>query len=131
MTSQLITSLEQAGEGSRELDQAVHEALGLPGQWSGPINPPRAPQGFWSGPHYTHHVDAALALAERVLPGWDWSVCRLEPNHGFAKNGLFYATVERLPDDWSPIFDASAKTPAIALCLAILRATNPKGQPNV
>lgn len=116
MIAELVSSLEQAGEGSRELDQAVHEALGLPGQWSGPINPPRAPQGVWSGPHYTHHVGDALALAARVLPGWG--------RHMMEHAHYWRAHVSAPGDEYTKDQTARASTPALALCIAILRATS-------
>lgn len=55
-------------------------------------------------------VDAALALAERVLPGWVWDV---------TSTGTSW--IMPASDD-DRHFMASAATPALALCIAILRA---------
>lgn len=56
MTPGLIERLEAAGEGSRELDRDVWQATG---GWDGVDAPPS----------FTTSLDAALALAERVLDG--------------------------------------------------------------
>jgi hypothetical protein len=78
----------------------------------------------------TTSLDAALALAERVLPGWDWSVSGVkEPIWGYNddREGPPRATLRRrgplVANEGLSI--AHASTPALALCLAILRASNP------
>lgn len=108
--SDLITRLEQAAEGSRELDMAIWDATG---GWS--VNNP---------PAYTTSLDDALALAERLRPCWSWSVGQ-NVHH---KYWLAYALVL---DDYRSSFQPTngmAKTPALALCLAILKA-NHKDKP--
>lgn len=85
--------------------------------------------------HYTTSLDAALALAERVLPGMcvenlgemrdsgrmtgHW-LCQLGPRG--PRRRLTEITVEalRAVADANPL--VSAPTPALALCIAILRA---------
>lgn len=57
-------------------------------------------------------VDAALALAERVLPGWRWSVVRTEPCEAYVWP----------PEQAYADIQAKAVTPALAICAAILRA---------
>ncbi len=62
---ELIAELEQAAEGSRELDIDIHKALG----WE--LAPPEAGCTWWNTngdtfngdtPHYTTSLDAALTL---------------------------------------------------------------------
>lgn len=60
-------------------------------------------------PRFTASLDAAIALVERVLPGWDYII-------GHTNGGLtIYAQV----GSREMYFGA---TPAIALCIALLRA---------
>lgn len=70
----LIEKLEGAEVGSRELDADVALQVG----WT------VHPGDNWIGPHaeiavpdYTTSLDDALALADRVLPGHDWSLGHL------------------------------------------------------
>ncbi len=71
-------------------------------------------------PSYTASVDAALALAERVLPGWCWELT-LMPGE---------ATWQGAPEMWPEGLAApdrcgvyaSTKSPALALCIAVLKA---------
>lgn len=95
----LIAKLEAAESGSRELDVAIWDALG---GWS--VNNP---------PSYTTSLDAALALAERVLPGWFLSL---------DTSGVH----ARLWIGERPSFAGLAATAPLALCIAILKATREK-----
>jgi hypothetical protein len=63
-------------------------------------------------------LDAALALAERVLPDF-WWIVRSDERGGFANVGP-NSDAFKGATAW-PVY---AATPALALCLAILRATN-------
>lgn len=72
-------------------------------------------------PPYTTSLDAALALAERVLP--DETFWEIGHQSIISGDKMFWAavyppcaTVER------PMQDALSRTPALALCAAILRA---------
>lgn len=113
MTTPLITSLEQAGEGSRELDKLVALAT---------THPYGVDAADWDGfPAYTTSVDCALALAERVLPGWFISLERY--SDGWYATVCDHSTSQRR-------FQGSQKPAALALCLAILKATHQE-QPNV
>lgn len=68
-------------------------------------------------PTYTSSLDAALALVERKLPGWGWQVhSKSDSPH----NDCFAFLGEDVAD--GPAYRAYAKTPALALCLALLRA---------
>ena len=57
----LLEKLEAATEGSRELDAAIHKRQ-FPDYNTGAIGS--------ECPTYTTSIDAALALVERVVPGW-------------------------------------------------------------
>lgn len=72
------------------------------------------PADNWGVPTYTASIDAAVALVERCLPGWSWEVM---PGSGTVFNGD--------PDAGTQAF---AATPAIALCLALLRALSERQQ---
>ena len=137
MTEALITSLEQAGEGSRELDARVagvfsHDVESDDGDfWWGPFD-----QQAERVPDFTTSLDAALALASRVLPGWSYGL------FGEVGDGATASLTQPDVDIGGGViaspglmgldeFEGEAATPALALCLAVLRATNPKGQPNV
>src|SRR5690348_3628613 len=75
--------LASAGGADRELDYALYRGFMLPPRtaelWDSNIavRKERLPQGYdvYSGtPKYTASVDEALALMERMLPGWQWAV---------------------------------------------------------
>lgn len=131
MTPGLIERLEAAGEGSRELDAEVwmdlvecdrlwrrwapvdeHHGHGEP-QPGALYYAPHCAQVFVT-PEVTTSLDAALALAERVLPDLTkinvWTYVRGKHHH---------CEIETDEDE----FDAlNASTPALALCIAILKA---------
>jgi hypothetical protein len=126
----LIAKLEQAPEGSRELDTEIL-CLTLGGDWY-VKNQYEDGSGKWlcysrtrftdkdkqhptcrTAPHYTTSLDAALTL---VPEGWEWAV-----STGYA---------EIFPPDFSPSDNPNSvmvaasvrRTPALALCIAILKA---------
>jgi hypothetical protein len=131
----LIARLEAAEVGSRELDAEIAvltrwPALGNIPHWVhdeemevrsrgniGFKNLPGNP-AEWTSPLVTTSLDAALALAERVLPGW---VTTLDG----PDKGRWYASVS-IPTRTSRTvgghFYARAPRPALALCAAILKA---------
>ena len=138
MATDLITKLEEAGEGSRELDALVTVALKLDCKPNLPddlqyLKAIRrddycAPGTYWfvqrsgmslrmSDP-VTTSLDAALALAERVI----------KIRGPIYMNIMGSAQVVILAAD--PCADAlaevTASTPALALCAAILRASEEK-----
>ena len=121
MTTPLITRLEEAAEGSRELDAAIWYAVHEPDVDYPGIRTEQTEQGprevltcelgsKWADDvgRYTTSLDAALALAKRVLPGV-WAKAALYPSAG-------------------PVSVGRARNPALALCIAILRA-NHKDKP--
>lgn len=71
-------------------------------------------------PKYTASVDAAIALAERVLPGWGFFLRSDKDGHNC---GMVYPVHNFV----TPGTESGA-TPAISMCIAILRATE-AGQP--
>ena len=131
MTTPLITRLEEAAEGSRELDAAIWYAVHEPDVDYPGIRTEQTEQGprevltcelgsKWADDvgHVTTSLDAALALAERVLPGVWWNV--RAPHRRVAKAALYPSA--------GPVSVGRARNPALALCAAILRA-NHKDKP--
>lgn len=138
----LLDQVESAEGASRELDARIHHAL-FPDQTvmfsAGSLRPKEhasfgdlrdfpidgwddydAVARLFDADQYTSSVDAALALFERVLPGW-FDVT------GKLRNGAFIATVSE-PVDPGDCHDAEtaqsseAPTRALALISAILKA---------
>lgn len=116
--AELIARLEAAEVGSRELDAYVECAshgwnlVGWNAGWylaevGGAVQQMSPPLPC------TTSLDAALALAERVLPGCR---CIAERDH----DGTGWACVRASED--SERFMTDAHTPALALCISILRA---------
>jgi hypothetical protein len=148
---ELVARLEAASVGSRELDGLLSRHFGWHrveprharnkhGGWIAPedfmgVNGDGSPRLdglhgtsiYRDPPRLSQSLDAALALAERVLDDANWSVCRLEGGNSLAKNGRFYAVAD-WDDEWAPSFDGNAPTPALALCIAILKATTPASE---
>ena len=141
MSESLITKLEQASEGSRELDAAIWETQGYvrkkSRKWHIPTTPEkiyvdtwRTPSGkeiapFYEDggidpddipPHFTTSLDCALTL---VPEGWGWLVEVWQREESWAQ------VVCRPKGSTKPsgIFEgAEAKSPALALCIAALKA---------
>lgn len=118
----LIEKMEGAEAGSVELDARIYSHLNCT------LMPRRAdykPRRRWPDGSVTLQrkvttsLDAALAAAERVLPGWTWEI---------TIDGC--GSVQGAPEMWpeglaAPDRDGvyvTAQTPALALCAAILRA---------
>jgi len=106
----LLVRLESATKGDRKLDWSVWTALEFDSRGEPTHCPP-----------YTTSVDAGDALLERIFPGWVLQVSRDEAGGG----------AETAPKWWRPHHDqepgdvggtgATAKTPALAVCAAIIR----------
>ena len=127
---ELVERLEVADAGSEELSARVMQALTEPsgyversrfnGVWcvyraDGKLTERRGPWCRPEGWAVTESLDAALALAERVLPKeWTW---RVEKN-GEGYHGAFWSD-----PDYAPEGEAVCPTPSLALCAAILKAT--------
>lgn len=124
MTPGLIERLEAAGEGSRELDWEVDIASGyVPKSYVEIGGTYESWRAHTLGA--TRSLDAALALAERVLPGFKIAVVKDDgPEDG--PKFRWSAQVARYSlsgpvgrgDWWFGVSD----TPALALCIAILKA---------
>lgn len=120
----LIDRLSKLDAPDREVDGIVAETFGYPQEvfgssfgtayvdgpdmhydaatWSGEGK-------SWSAPYFTSSVDAAIALANSVLPGWSWS--------------LFpYAAEIRHPKLREKDQLGHGTNPAVALLIALLRA---------
>lgn len=112
---ELIARLEAASEGSDELNRAIfHDGLGNPPQ---PTHCDACKQTRWVfAPAYTQSLDAALTL---VPEGWTaWEL------RSFARKTRFGCDLSRLTEcdageDWA---HGNGPTPALALCIAALRA---------
>lgn len=129
----LIARLESAEKGSQTHNGDVHRAL-FPDDLlmtdAGGVGPNARPvvrQPLRDLPHltgdvvadcmgvpaYTTSLDAALALCERVLPGWDWLI-----SQGVGEP----ATACMSPSGIVHGVEVTAATPALALCIAVLKA---------
>ena len=118
----LVDRLFKLNAPDREVDAEL-EAVSLGGRVY--LNDPEGKEviierpidGFWIRgiypyrkiARYTASVDAVIALAERVLPGWTWT---LWPNAAEIRHPTL-----RMIDEVG-----SGSNPAIALCIALLRA---------
>lgn len=112
--SALIATLEKAGAGSRELDEKVAVAT---------THPYGVDAIDWDGfPAYTTSLDAALALAERVHPGFHAALYTSD-------GGKSRQAMITVPSRTDGPFTATAATIPLALCIAILKAqaSNPSG----
>ena len=123
--AELIARLEVATAGSRELDIAVYEAIGWRRKqfsktaptWLCPPDDGKriAIEPFNLLPCVTTSIDAALTL---VPEGMEWALS----NHGqTGAEQLCWAGVFGSPFIGSEC-DSHAATPALALCIAALRA---------
>ena len=123
---ELIARLEAAETGSLELDceMGLFARTDGKGEVSDHFGTPciRDAGGPYAPKPFTTSLDAALALAERVLPEWVYQID--------IQSDLSW--VLAAPDWWAPALgqgpearggqSSVAKTPALALCIAILKA---------
>ena len=100
---ELIEKLEKADGPNFALEQEIQFVL-------------ERHRGNLKPPNYTASLDAAVALAERVLPGWMWSMTTgLGHTAAYVRDKSITA-----PDKIEG--DGYHATPALALCLATLKA---------
>jgi len=113
----LIKKLEAADAGSVDLDRDVL-LVACPNVWSRHsehadklvLSDWEPPMSVWPDP--TQSVDAALALVAEKLPELtDW---KLKPDYAWISWSLYSEA------------SAKAKTPTIALCIALLKALEPE-----
>jgi len=128
--SELVARLEGASEGSRELDVLIGSVNGYRNRFTGRLlsealaDPEMHDEAMqWEGvPYCTTSLDAALALAERVLPGWAVTMV-----HRPAIQTITATIFPEGDDSYGAVDDragrAYAKTLPLALCASILRAT--------
>lgn len=111
--SDLVERLTAAEAGSRELDAAIERRFADPS-----IAQPDMID--WAQARYTQSLDAALALAERVLPD------HYRGPISMTVAGSGQAFIDHT-DPCGLGVGAFGNTPALALCIAILkaRASNP------
>ena len=117
----LIKDLEQATGPSRELDDRIGTAIGLYIERlsDGTLLYQRKDHKMWPEvPHYTASLDAALTL---VPEGWAWFVQHIgKPfTTGSARLWIPAQWTQGIPKEQ---FVNEAATPALALCIAALRA---------
>lgn len=135
MTQNLITRLSKLDAPDRGMDAEIEVAVrrieaarsGLAEKyWA---NWQASPDGTVYDPHtryssqpFTASVDAVIALAERVLPGWKWRVGRTElfPNGWAYVHKYDPSNCDRA--DEAACADGTVANPAIALLIALLRA---------
>jgi hypothetical protein len=124
----LIARVEAATEGSSELNCKIALALGT--AWTETLDRPGFKGEYMRGDHgpVTRSLDAALALAERALPGWFVTIDRYVMDDFAGPQSLPVAAASArhrwrawVKHGGSAGFGA-APTPALALCLAVLRA---------
>jgi hypothetical protein len=114
---ELIAKLEAATEGSRELDIAVAFVTDKPASYTDRLNDDgsRAPSNVRCG-HYTTSLDAALTL----VPEHHRFLLDKRPYAEGRRDG-YRAVVYRQADPEMPE-SSWAATPALALCIAALKA---------
>lgn len=124
---ELIARLEAAEGPDRALDREIglridgwYETVDSHGECL-MVNGDRYPDHPESEyPSFTESLDAALALAERVLPDWAWEI-RLDRGGASVQAApVWWMEGLAAPDEGGVSCDG--KTPALALCIAILKA---------
>lgn len=117
----LIEKLEGAEVGSRELNAKVCDATNP--HDSGPyVHAPSMMRAFGYASEVTTSLDAALALAERVLPGWRMHFLQDQDGIYQTDNTATRWAVGIRKKRGPGNVQSKAATPALALCAAILRA---------
>ncbi|MEN5229028.1 hypothetical protein [Brevundimonas naejangsanensis] len=144
--SALIARLEAAEVGSRELDAAVTVALQLDARGvtvddheylrATVRSDECAPGTYWrcarsgmslrTADPVTTSLDAALALADRVLEGWLWTVGTERRGSDIFASADAYDVNGDGDAEW--FCQTEATTPSLALCIAILRAKQGEGE---
>jgi len=110
----LIARLEKATVPDRELDRAIGRAVGVEivSDYANGLN-----RVIKDIPHYTASIDAALTL---VPEGMDWDVNNMTGNGDYRSYVMYLSA----PGEWTSR-SGKAINPAIALCIAALKARKP------
>lgn len=107
----LSARLEGAAAGSRELEYDIKEWLeGFDDYWSLRV-----------AADWTTSIDAAVALAERVLPGWSVEVAIINAGSSQCTANIWVPSQREALFGNGRVF-VNAATPALALCAAVVRA---------
>jgi hypothetical protein len=126
---ELIARLENATEGSSDLSWAIAEALGWSKMWSGMtiyLPPGETEADYDAGnaegacgafPAYTTSIDAALTLVPS--PSWDHIQLHFGPPGAWSAEVGYWHIGDKKID---PLCEGHHQTPALALCIAALRA---------
>lgn len=121
----LIEKAEKAASPDRELDGHIHNTV----FGTAYVFAPHSVTGFLTSAinngcptvaGYTSSIDAAISLAERVLPNWQINLSIFHDALSEASFGNREA----------PHVRSMATKPALAICLATLRALQQKGSSN-
>ena len=107
MHDDLIERLEKATGPDREIDTAIEELF----------DPSFRDSTLRQATRYTASLDAAVALVEKMLPGW---ACGFDAG---SKTSIAFVDPHDFADRFlGARYTAQAATPAIALLIALLRA---------
>lgn len=125
----LAEMLNAATGASRELDAEIANATGWRLVWNDvfdiSVREWVDANGIYKAqenaqPNFTSSIDAALALVERLLPGWEWSVWRCGEVCG--------ATVYNTPkDEIEPSISSHAPTAPLSILRALVAALIAQG----
>ncbi|TPJ70498.1 MULTISPECIES: hypothetical protein [unclassified Mesorhizobium] len=115
--TELIGRLEKLTGPDAHLDIEIWEAIGgWPSREYRSVDYPRL-----YGTPLTGSIDAAVALVERLLPGWNWLV---HTSGGGAFEACLYSPDHN--EHSGREIEKMGPTPAIALCIALLKALEPR-----
>lgn len=134
MTQPLITRLSKLDAPDRGMDAEIEVAVrrieaarsGLAEEyWA---NWQASPDGTVYDPHtryssnpFTASVDAAIALAEKVLPGWYWGITQGDDGEDAIEfQGNVWPSIQPYPAELEQY--GYHRLPAVSLLIAILRA---------
>lgn len=132
--SDLIAEMDEAWSPSAAIDRAINDALGIDNR-------------FHEHEGYTSSINAAFALVEKQLPGWLYGVRHTSvwaPHHKWAGKPVWEALLgdpgdsdsyepwcdHDNYDDYDDVEEHMADHchPALAVCVALLRALQSKTQ---
>lgn len=115
---ELLGRVKAATGPDRGLDDAILKALSIH-SWAGRMSYPDLPMWVdFGSSDITASIDAALALTERVLPGWGIEIGRPAGRGGIG-NARLYPGDERNAE---LTFFGMGETPALAILAATLSA---------
>lgn len=118
----LIERLKKATEGSRDFDGEIYRFLAAP-NWQ-PDVAEQTKVAYYRGyaEHYTTSLDAALSLVPEPRI---WGVSEGHKKDGDGKVATAVTHTKRTAAHYGEIHTGIAATPALALCIAALRARRP------